>query len=82
MNKVTLVLHGGEPRSAIVRYYRGDAFNPMSDEELQRTFTEQAVPVRVLGDAAADQLATVSWGLDKAEHITELVGVAATAEDS
>ena len=37
----------------------------------------------VLGDAAADQLATVIWGLDKAEHIAELFDVAApAAEDS
>lgn len=79
MNKVTLVLNGGERRSATVRYYRGHAYNPMNDEELQQKFAEQAVPV--LGDAAADQLAAVIWGLDKAEHITELFDVAATAED-
>lgn len=80
MNKVTLGPNDGERRSASVRYYRGHALNPTSDEELQRTFTGQAVPV--LGDAAADQLATVIWGLGKAEHITELFGVAATAEES
>jgi hypothetical protein len=55
-------------------------FNPMSDEELQRKFAGQAVPV--LGDAAADQLATAIWRFGNAEHITELFGVAATAEES
>ena len=55
MNKVTLVPNDGERRSASVRYYRGHALNPTSDEELQRKF---------------------------AEHITELFGVAATAEES
>ena len=65
----------------MVRYYRGHTLNPMSDDELQRKFARQAVPV--LGDAAADRLATVIWGLDKAEHIAELFDVAApAAEDS
>jgi hypothetical protein len=38
--------------------------------------------VPVLGDVAADQLATVIWDLHEAEHITELFDAAATAEDS
>jgi 2-methylcitrate dehydratase len=80
MNKVTLVLTNGERRSATVRYYRGHARNPMSDEEVQRKFARQAAPV--LGDTAAGQLATVIWGLDKAGHISELFDAAATAEDS
>jgi hypothetical protein len=56
------------------------ATNPTSDEELQRKFAGQAVPV--LGDAAADHLAPVIRGPGKAGHITELFGVAATAEES
>ncbi|HYZ52405.1 MAG TPA: hypothetical protein VE733_02690 [Streptosporangiaceae bacterium] len=79
MNKVTLVRNGGERRSAIARYYRGHTLNPISDEELQHKFAEQRVPM--LGGAAADQLATVIWGLDKAEHIAELFDIAVTAEE-
>jgi hypothetical protein len=37
--------------------------------------------VPVLGVEAAYQLATAIWGLDKAEHVTELFDAAATAED-
>jgi 2-methylcitrate dehydratase len=64
MNRVTVVFADGSQESAVVRYYRGHAKNPMSDREIEGKFHDQAASV--ITDADADALVKAIWALDEA----------------
>jgi 2-methylcitrate dehydratase len=65
MNRVTVAFADGSQESAVVRYYRGHAKNPMSDRELEGKFRDQAASV--ITDADADALVKAIWALDEAD---------------
>jgi 2-methylcitrate dehydratase len=64
MNRVTVAFADGSEDSALVRYYRGHARNPMSDRELEGKFRDQASGV--LTDADTNALLAAIWALDEA----------------
>jgi 2-methylcitrate dehydratase len=78
MNRVTIRLSDGSQESRAVRYYRGHAENPMSDDELEEKFRDQAESVITQADAEA--LIKAIWGLDEAESPEGLFDWAAVPE--
>lgn len=78
MNRVTVAFADGGKESAVVRYYRGHARNPMSDSELERKFRDQAASV--LKDADADALIKAIWALDEAGSAESLFAWTPTSE--
>ncbi|MEE9559259.1 MAG: hypothetical protein V3V64_00615, partial [Acidiferrobacterales bacterium] len=47
---------------------KGDPDNPLTDEELSAKYRELVIPV--IGEAAADQLLTTLWELEKLGDVT------------
>jgi 2-methylcitrate dehydratase len=78
MNRVTVRFSDGSQESRAVRYYRGHAENPMSDDELEEKFRDQAESVITQADAEA--LIKAIWGLDEAESPDGLFDWAAVPE--
>jgi 2-methylcitrate dehydratase len=62
MAKVRIRLTDGTDLRASATYHRGHPNNPMTDDELELKFRQLVVPV--LGEAAAEDILDIAWGLD------------------
>ncbi|MDA8103729.1 MAG: MmgE/PrpD family protein [Nitrospiraceae bacterium] len=70
MNKVTVWDKDGREHTSTVRYYRGHALNPLSDEEVEAKYADQADPV--IGTARAKELAQLVWSLEQLSDVSDL----------
>jgi 2-methylcitrate dehydratase len=68
--RIDVRLHSGQVISREGRDPKGHPANPMSDEEIESKFTEQAAPL--LGDRGAEELARVLWDLDSTKRVADL----------
>jgi 2-methylcitrate dehydratase PrpD len=57
-----------------VDYPLGNAFNPVSDEQLEGKFNALVVPA--LGEEGAGKIVTAGWKLDEAKSPDELMKLA------
>jgi 2-methylcitrate dehydratase len=70
-NRLILRLADGRELRRLVRYPRGHAGNPMSDDEVIAKFRQQAAGV--VSDATADRLVNVALSLETVRDIAELM---------
>lgn len=64
MNRVTVRFTDGSSESRSVRFYRGHADNPMSDDELEHKMREQAGSL--ISSQELDELLAAIWSFDEA----------------
>ena len=72
MNKVTVTLADGVQEAQTVRYYRGHAKNPLSDQELEDKFREQAE--HLVSEESSEELLHQIWNLHDAESPDRIFG--------
>jgi 2-methylcitrate dehydratase len=70
-NKLTVRLHGGREISKLVKYPRGHAGNPMTDDEVVAKFKRQAAGI--VSDATAERLVDRAMSLDTLADVTPLL---------
>ena len=80
-SQARLVLHlrDGRPVEVFVPAASGTLENPLSDEDLTSKFRALAEPV--VGQAAAEEIATRVWALDEQPSVEPLVGLLARHGD-
>ena len=61
-----------------VDYPLGNAFNPVSDQQLEGKFNALVVPE--LGEAGAQKILAAGWKLDEAKNLSELMKLRENAE--
>lgn len=70
MNRVTVKFTDGSSESRNVRYYRGHANNPMSDDELEDKLREQAGSL--IPNEELEALVSAIWSFDEAASADSL----------
>src|SRR5437868_6653313 len=70
-NIVHVTLRDGRELTKRVDYPLGNALNPVSDEQLEGKFNALVVPA--LGEARAKKIVDLSWKLDEAKSVDELM---------
>lgn len=70
-NKLIITLAGGKAVSKLVKYPRGHAGNPMSDEEVVAKFKRQASGV--VSDATAERIIDKAMSFEKLSGMSELL---------
>ena len=75
-NIVHVTLQDGSVLTKRVDYPLGNAFNPVSDEQLEGKFNSLVVPA--LGEKGARSLLDVAWKLETADNPDELMRLAKT----
>src|SRR4051812_11241904 len=73
-NVVHVTLQGGRVLSKRVDYPLGNAFNPVSDEQLEGKFNALVVPA--LGEDGAQRILAAAWKLDEIKSPNELMRLA------
>ena len=73
-NIVHVTLQDGRVLTKRVDYPLGNAFNPVSDQQLEGKFNVLVVPE--LGEAGAQKILAVGWKLDEAKNPSELMRLA------
>ena len=69
-NRLKLHMKNGKVYTKTVKYPRGHAGNPMTDEEVEQKFRRLADGV--ISKATQDNLLKQMWGLDKAKQVRNL----------
>ncbi|MBU1962905.1 MAG: MmgE/PrpD family protein, partial [Gammaproteobacteria bacterium] len=70
-NKLIVRLKDGRELSQLVRYPRGHAGNPMTDDQVVRKFQSQAAGV--VGAATARRIIDLALSLDELSDVTPLL---------
>ena len=70
-NIVHVTLKDGRTLTKRVDYPLGNAFNPLSDKQLEGKFNALVVPA--LGEAGAKKIVDLVWKLDEAKNVDELM---------
>ncbi len=70
-NNLIIRLKGGRELSKLVKYPRGHAGNPMTDEEVIAKFRRQAAGV--VSDATADRIIELALSLDELADVAPLI---------
>ncbi len=73
-NIVHVTLQDGRTLTKRVDYPLGNAFNPVSDEQLEGKFNALVVPV--LGEEGAQKIVAAGWKLEEAKNPSELMKLA------
>jgi len=69
-NRLTLTMKDGKEYSKTVKYPRGHAGNPMTDDEVEYKF--RTLADGVISKRTQDQLLDAMWNLDKAKSVADL----------
>ncbi len=69
-NRLTLTMKDGKKYSKTVKYPRGHAGNPMTDDEVEYKF--RTLADGVISKRTQDQLLDAMWNLDKAKSVADL----------
>ena len=69
-----VTLQDGRVLTKRVDYPLGNAFNPVSDKQLEGKFNALVVPA--LGEAGAQKILAAGWKLDEAKNPNELMKLA------
>jgi len=69
-NRLTLIMKDGKEYSKTVKYPRGHAGNPMTDDEVEYKF--RTLADGVISKRTQDQLLDAMWNLDKAKSVADI----------